>query len=184
MAKLTTSAYIALLEKIATQHKSIGHKEGEKHFARVRLNPVSMPWQKDSLEEFVTDQRSKMKFPYMVGFYPITTITDNRSDNKQQKIDGSFALLEKRSKGDFDTEEAIYDAMEAIAWQIFAYIKKDYEKSENRARQTFKVDSIIIQNIGPINGTLYGIRADFQLIHYANDDFDFDETLWDIPEEN
>ena len=168
------SQYTAYFRSLATNLKSISHSPEEMHFARVIR--TQDPFARLDLEEFLQAARNKMKFPFLLLETYDSSLMDRISDNKWELFEGGVILLEKATKGNFDSIEAALDKTEMILKEeLLPCLYHDYK--QKRVEWHLDLNDVSFEKVGPVGDYLVGTRLNFILKVTANRYLKFNPDL-------
>jgi hypothetical protein len=126
------TSYTKVFRSLANQHRQIGHlRQGEKdiHFVRVSLSEHPALAQAD-LKEFIRSVNNVLRFPALVlASYRAGYSADSTNESKRKLFRGSFFILDRVPKDDFDKLEEVHQQSEVIGEEIIAYLGEHYEEN-------------------------------------------------------
>lgn len=170
------STYNSYFRNLAEEHVDIAHgtKEGKSSFFRLVLS--APPFALLEITEFLNAEKSKINSEkqFMLLESYDATLTDNKAGDRRKYMDGTFFILDKANKNEFNEVEAVLDATEQTAEQIAARMLKDFESECGAILE----GEFGIEKIGPIGGAPYfGTKVHFQF-NFNNDILIYDENKW------
>jgi hypothetical protein len=167
---ITIKPYIDFFKGLAEQHVGIRHSDTNKRFFRMNLH------------EITGDMRSKIdpdnKIMTLESYQHSSK--DLHSDNHLRDYTGAFMILQRdKNTDDYNIQDTILDECEEIAIEISRKMYDDSINPDYDARffVNLELGSFTFQKVGPIFGSWYGFRCQF--------DFDdnykiaIDPTKWD-----
>jgi len=164
MAKF--SDLIAYFESIATNHKSILHKESEKHFFRMEIDEV-----------LAGINRTDVNYPMLILEGYSFNFTDNRSDNILKNRRGAFILMDHVSDiSDYDAIHQKWDQLEVIGDEILAKIRSDKRNPETPVVRAFDFNSLESSLI--MNEINHGVGIRYQYTITGTAPMEVDSTKW------
>lgn len=121
------TTYTDFFRLMATHHVEIHHTASEIHFVRMNLSSHPVLARED-IKEFLKSIRTKLKFPALLlnAFQAKADAQDSR-DAKRKVIQGEFFILDRVKKEDWDNQDEVFDATEAIGTDILAFLGEYYE---------------------------------------------------------
>lgn len=154
---MNLSEYIDYFKQAAKSNKSIAHEVGGKKSFR-----------KLDIQEALTDLKSGIKHMSLFIEVPKSLGRDNLSDNPRKIQRGSFIVVQPVKKGDHEDLVLRMEECEAVCEQLIAKIRNDLKKySLNKSHPYvltgFDLDSIEMDEAGPIYGNCYGYSVSFNI---------------------
>ena len=123
--------YTDFFKLMAVHHVEIGHTEEEIHFVRMNLSAHPVLARED-IKEFLKSIRSRLHFPaLLLNTYQAKADAQDSYDAKRKVIQGEFFILDRVKKEDWDDQDAVFDATEAIGTDILAFLGEYYEANEH-----------------------------------------------------
>lgn len=158
------SDLIAYFELLATQHKSIGHSDNEKHFFRLEL------------EEVFEQEKPGIGYPALVLEGYGISYSDQGSDNVQKSRSGAFILLDRvEDPNDFDLKHEKWDELERIGDDLLVRMLSDKRSHQVAVVRDFSInetDGALLQTDLNEVGVRYTYRLSSPLIN------DVDTERW------
>jgi len=125
------TTYTDFFRLMAGNHVEIMHTESECHFVRMNLSAHPVLARED-IKEFLKSVRSKLNFPaLLLNAYQAKADAQDSRDAKRKVIQGEFFILDRVKKEDWNMQDAVFDATEAIGTDIIAFLAEYYEQSPN-----------------------------------------------------
>ncbi|RYD82928.1 MAG: hypothetical protein EOP53_02340 [Sphingobacteriales bacterium] len=173
------SEYFDYMRRIARNHNLIKDTEEEKHFAMITFS--ADPYGGYDLSEFLSLEKNKMHFPFLLAISPEMTYSDNRSDSILKNIQGAFIVLEKYPRDEEEQKQVHIARTEAIGEQIIAFMRYDIQRDpNNRRKYIFQTDQTNAQPITlhPEMKCVAGTRFNFTISCQANANLKYDNIFW------
>jgi hypothetical protein len=146
------SEFVTYFENIARNHVAIGHRDTEKHFARMEM------------EEVIGGVKHSMHFPLMVVETYDWQLFDADSDNVMKQRTCAIMLLNKaKDKGSFNEVVKVMSDLEVVMDDIaklMQYHKGEFDHEVVRSIDLNTVD--VVPVLDGLDGS-YGFRMVFML---------------------
>lgn len=152
---MTLSSYIEYFKQAAKSNKAIAHEvDGKKTFRRL------------DIQEALSGIREGLKSINMFLEVPRVNGRDNLSDNPKKIQKGSFFIVQPVKAGDHEDLVTKMEECELVCEQMIAKMRNDLKKynlnkSHSAIIAGFDLDSIEIDEAGPIYGNCFGYSVSF-----------------------
>lgn len=123
------ATYTDFFRTMAENHVEILHTESECHFVRMNLSAHPVLARED-IKEFLRSVKNRLHFPaLLLNTYQAKADAQDSYDGKRKVIQGEFFILDRIRKDDWDQQDQVFDATEAIGTDICAFLGEYYEDS-------------------------------------------------------
>lgn len=149
--------YIEYFKQVAKSNKALAHEvDGIVSFRRL------------DIQEALSAMKDGIKHMCMFLEMPKYGARDNESDNPRKLIKGSFLVVQPVTKGDHEDFVLKMEECGDVCEQILAKIRNDLKKYTLNKSHTFKLagfnlDSVEIDEAGPVYGNCYGYIFSFTI---------------------
>jgi hypothetical protein len=164
------SAYVEFFRTACVKHVDILHGVTNDHFARITLTYDPILGTAAQIREFVGGKKFKLKEPIVLLASYVARYADDRSDNVVKVLAGALIILKKVDSGNFNKEEAVFDATEKIGSELMGYTAEKLD-TDNTSQwlEWQRVSNERLSNVDGYSGT----RFEFEIIGPA-----FEEIKW------
>lgn len=172
------STYLAFFQEIAEKHVDISHSNSKKAFVRVSLNRDPLLTSKHQINEFLVNEKVKLKPPFMILVSYHGRYSNIPAGDPKKTFMGTFAILDQPvRKDDFDSENEIIDKCEVIGEDILGYLLEYYGLNPSYGEMvSYPFESEALSGLGHNNyaGRLFHFeinRHDYNIITYNPEKF-------------
>jgi hypothetical protein len=121
------TTYTSFFRLMAENHLDILHTPQECHFVRMNLSAHPVLARED-IKEFLRSLKNKLKFPaLLLNTYQAKADAQDSRDAKRKVIQGEFFILDRLQKDNWDEQDEVFEATEAIGTDILALLAEYYE---------------------------------------------------------
>lgn len=152
---MNVTDYINYFRDAAISNKLIGHTlNGKESFHRF------------DFEQVLGKVKSNFVGVNLIIEPPTYRASDALSDNPRKNLNGAFLIVKTAKKGDDADEVNSITITESIAWQLVAKMRNDVkkynlDKSHPNKLTGLDLNSINMEDVGPIYGNSFGWRVNF-----------------------
>jgi hypothetical protein len=168
--------YMAFWEDIARRHIEIQHTLSDKHFAEVIISSNPLPT--SYLHDFTNNLKSKIKWnrKLMIVESYENDFGEKRDDNPKKWFIGAFLILDEAKKDDIAEQRVKFTECEQVAEEIINEVDEWFLADARRG--VFDLSDVQMEKVGPIAGTMVGVRVDFKFWQPVGDVFVHDPLKW------